>query len=94
MDPHVSTDRGREAIVAALVAFTAQSDGHRPWMPAAVLAEVVGADSADDPQLQADVQALSAAGTVLLMAFGGAGSTSFMEAMLVPPATYPESPVD
>jgi len=94
MEPHLSTDRGREAVVAALAAFAAQSDGHRSWMPAAVLAQVVGADAADDPQLQADVQALYAAGTVRLMAFGGAGSTSFMEAMLVPPTTNPESPVD
>ncbi len=94
MNARVSTDRGRAAVVAALAAFSARSDGHRPWMPAAALAQVVGADAADDPQLQADVQALHNAGTVRLMSFGGAGSASFLEAMLTPPPTPSGSPAD
>jgi hypothetical protein len=63
-------------------------------MPAATLAQVVGADSRGDPQFVADVQALYDAGTIRLMSFGGTGATDFLEAMLVPPQPPSDAPVD
>lgn len=79
-----STSQGRDAVVAALAAFTAGSDGHKPWMPAADLARTVGAGSARDPQFEAEVQALFEAGTIRLMSGGDAGGGNFYKAMLVP----------
>jgi DNA-binding response OmpR family regulator len=77
---------GPAAIVEALRAFAAQSARHTPWMTAADLAQRVGAAGVHDPQFEADVQALYAAGTVRLMSGGSAGGGSFFEVMLVPPA--------
>jgi hypothetical protein len=89
-----STDRGRAAVIAALAAFKTESEGHRPWMPAADLARIVGADTPHDPDFEADVQALFDAGTIRLMSGGNAGGGSFFKAMLVPPETPPEPPAD
>jgi DNA-binding response OmpR family regulator len=80
------TSRGQAAVVEALGAFAAQAGRHSPWMPAADLARSVGAPGAHDPQFEADVQALYAAGVIRLMAGGAASGGSFFEAMLVPPA--------
>jgi hypothetical protein len=79
------TDRIQAAIVTALRAYTAQSDRHTPWMPAAELAHGVGAAGVHDPVFEAAVQALYAAGTIRLMAGGTASGGSFYKAMLVPP---------
>jgi hypothetical protein len=75
----------RTAVVEALTAFTAETDGHKPWMAAAELALRAGASSAADPQFEADVQALFNAGVIRLMSGGNAGGGSFYKAMLVPP---------
>ena len=86
MDTHSSTSSGQGAVIAALAAFTAKSDGHKPWMQAADLAQSAGAASAQDPQFEADVQALFDAGTIRLMSGGNASGHNFYKAMLVPPA--------
>jgi DNA-binding response OmpR family regulator len=80
------TSRGQAAVVEALRAFAAHAGRHTPWMPAAELARRVGAAGVHDPQFEADVQALYAAGTIRLISGGDAGGRSFYEAMLVPPA--------
>ena len=89
-----STDGGRSAVVAALAAFNAASDGRGPWIPAADLARIVGAETPHDPHFEADVQALFDAGTIRLMSGSGASGASFFEAMLIPPETPPEPPAD
>ncbi|MBI3970382.1 MAG: hypothetical protein HY332_03755 [Chloroflexi bacterium] len=80
-----ATSCGQAAIVEALRAFGAQSKRHTPWMKAGDLARAVGVADAQDPQFQADVEALYDAGTIRLMSGGSAGGGSFYEAMLVPP---------
>lgn len=87
----LGTPRGRDAVVAALTAHLEGPNGHHPWMSAVALAEVVGASSPDDPHFVADVLALSTAGAIRLMSFGGAG---FLEAMLMPIDPLPEPPAD
>src|SRR5689334_3640534 len=72
-DTHASTTQGQAAIVAALAAHTAESDGHAPWLAAADLARRTGTTGAHDPQFEADVQALFDAGTIRLMSGGDAG---------------------
>jgi hypothetical protein len=84
-DTHASTTQGQAAIVAALAAHTAESDGHAPWLAAADLARRTGTTGAHDPQFEADVQALFDAGTIRLMSGGDAGGGRFYKAMLVPP---------
>ena len=83
MDAPASSAAGRQAVVAALEAFTAESVGHRPWMAAGDLARRTGT-SAGDAQFAADVQALFEAGTIRLMSGGNASGGSFYKAMLVP----------
>jgi hypothetical protein len=85
-----STKDGRDAVVTALAAFLAESEGRKPWALAADLAGRAGAKGAEDPQFQADVQALFDAGTIRLMSGGIAGGASFFRAMLVP--AEPETP--
>lgn len=84
MDTLSSTKSGRDAVVNALTVFLAESEGHKPWALAADLAGRAGAKGAEDPQFQADVQALYDAGTIRLMSGGTAGGASFFRAMLVP----------
>jgi hypothetical protein len=83
-DPATASSRpGREAVIAALEAFTAESLGRNPWMAAADLAQRAGT-SAGSAQFQADVQTLFDAGTIRLMSGGNASGASFYKAMLVP----------
>jgi hypothetical protein len=79
-----STKVGREAVLKALEAFLAESAERKPWMGAADLASLAGASGTDDPQFQADVQALFDAGTIRLMSGGNASGATFYKAMLVP----------
>src|SRR5438132_9296194 len=82
---------GPAAVADALRAFAAQSARHTPWMTAAVLAASVGAAGVHDPQFEADVEALYAAGTIRLMSGDKAGGVSFYDAMLVPPVHASEA---
>ncbi len=74
------------AIVAALRELTAGPERHTPWMSAAELAQSVGATGPHDPNFEAAIQGLYAAGTIRLMTGGGASGSSFYKAMLIPPA--------
>jgi hypothetical protein len=82
-----STTVGQVAIISALETFLAESAERKtrtPWIGAADLASRAGATGTDDPQLQADVQALFDAGTIRLMSGGNASGATFYKAMLVP----------
>ena len=93
----MSSAAGRQAVLAALEAFSAESVGRKPWMEAEDLARHAGA-AAGDAQFTADVQALFEAGTIRLMSGGNAGGGSFYKAMLVPPLDAlppdPEEPTE
>jgi len=83
------TPGGQAAVLAALAIYAARSHPRSPWMPTNDLAAFVGAPGAHDPEFEAVVRSLYAAGAIRLMAAGGArgadGKTIY-KAMLVPPA--------
>ena len=77
---------GSQAAVLTALAIHGARSGHRaPWMAAADLASFVGARGADDPQLDAVVRSLYAAGAIRLMLGETAPGEMGYKAMLVRP---------
>lgn len=80
------TSGGQAAVLAAL-AYAAQAPGRAVWMPAAELAEFVGAPGADDPEFEAVVRSLHAAGAIRLRAGGAStpgGKPSYRATLVAP----------
>ena len=79
------TSSGQAAVLAALSIYGAKAGKGSPWMPAADLASFVGAPGADDPQFEAVVRSLYAAGAIRLIAAETEDGETGFKAMLVRP---------
>ena len=91
MEGKFVTSGAQAAVLAALARFGGQSRRGSPWVLAADLATFVGAPGADDPQFEAVVRSLYAAGAIrLLVGEAGSSETGSSEtgykAMLVRPS--------
>ena len=85
MEGKFVTSSGQAAVLAALAIYGAKAGKGSPWMPAADLASFVGAPGADDPQFEAVVRSLYAAGAIRLIAGETADGETGFKAMLVRP---------
>lgn len=85
MEANFVTPRSQAAVLAALAIHDARRGQPSSWMAAADLASFVGAPGADDPQFEAVVRSLYAAGAIRLMAEETLGERSAYKAMLVRP---------
>lgn len=84
MEGKFVTFGSQAAVLAALSVYSARP-GRSVWMPGEDLASFVGAAGPDDPQLEAVVRSLYAAGAIRLMIDDtGSGPTGY-KAMLVKP---------
>lgn len=84
MEGQFVTQGSQAAVLAALAHYGARSGRCSPWMPAADLATFVGAPGADDPQFEAVVRSLYAAGAIRVKAGESADGRTGYKAMLVP----------
>ena len=85
MEGNFVTLGSQAAVLAALALHDARRGGSPSWIAAANLASFVGAPGADDPQFEAVIRSLYAAGAIRLMADDSLGGPSGYKAMLVRP---------
>lgn len=85
MEGKFVTSSGQAAVLAALEIYGASPGKGSPWIPAADLARFVGAPAADDPQFEAVVRSLYAAGAIRVIAGETTGGETGFKAMLVRP---------
>ena len=85
MEGRFVTPGSQAAVLAALAMHDARRGRASSWMDAADLASFVGASGADDPQFEAVVRSLYAAGAIRLMVEDTEDGQSGFKAMLVRP---------
>ena len=85
MEGKFVTASSQAAVLAALAMHDAQSAWRSRWMAAADLASFVGAAGPEDPQFEAVVRSLYAAGAIRLMVGETPSDPADYKAMLVRP---------